>query len=41
MNAENEWPKIRFESVDRILDPPLPSTDSDFTGEIIPLNLNS
>ena len=22
INAENGWPKIRFESVDRILDPP-------------------
>lgn len=24
INAENGWPKIRFESVDRILDPPPP-----------------
>lgn len=42
INAENGWPKIRFESVDRILDPPLPpSTNSDFTGEMIPINLNN
>lgn len=42
INAENGWPKIRFESVDRILDPPPPpSTNSDFTGEMIPINLNN
>lgn len=44
INAENGWPKIRFKSVDRILDPPLPpppSTNSYFTEEMIPINLNN
>ena len=42
INAENGWPKIRFESVDRILDPPpTPSTNSYFTEEMIPVNLNN
>ena len=40
INAENEWSKIRFESVDRPSLPP-PSTNSDFTEEMIPINLNN